>query len=230
MPCLEGCMTLDAMGCHKSIARQIRAQEADYMLRMRANPQGLHDRLEDTFALEQAVDCAGCRHDSADTVGKDHGRIETHRCGDRVTTDTRCFISSLPPPKAKPLPQVCQPWNIENAHHWGLDVAFGEDDSRIRTGHAAHKRLAAAWNKDYLYRLIGLKPKSIWMPLPWAAGLLGCRTATAQTRTQAPPRRHELDNQSLPRFHHRSLDYIGLWKNPAIPLGKRTITAIRDAP
>ncbi len=64
-----------------------------------------------------------------------------------------------------------------------MDVAFGEDDSRIRTGYAAHravlkriahnlqrqdwplkvgiakKRLATAWNKDYLYRLIGPKPK-----------------------------------------------------------------------
>ena len=65
-------------------------------------------------------------------------------------------------------------------------MAFGEDDSRIRTGHAAHnmailkriahnllrqdrslkvgianKRLAAAWNKDYLCQLIGLKPKPI---------------------------------------------------------------------
>ncbi len=63
-----------------------------------------------------------------------------------------------------------------------MNVAFGEDDSRIRTGHSAHhrailkriahnllrqdrplkagianKRLAAAWNKDYLYRLIGRK-------------------------------------------------------------------------
>ncbi|MCY4519778.1 MAG: hypothetical protein OXC13_03260 [Caldilineaceae bacterium] len=158
----------------------------------------------------RAVDCAGGRHDYADTVGKDHGRIETHRCGNRVTTDTRCFISSLPP-KAKPLLQaVCQHWSSENAHHWVLDVAFGEDDSRIRTGHAAHKWLAAAWNKDYLRRLIGLKPKSIWMQLPWAVGLLGCRTAMAQTRTQANTRRHDLDDQSLPRFHHRSLGHRGL--------------------
>ena len=44
---------------------------------------------------------------------------------------------------------------------------------RIRTGHAAHnmailkrighKRLPAAWNKDYLCRPIGLDPKPIWM-------------------------------------------------------------------
>ena len=64
------------------------------------------------------------------------------RCGDRVATDTRCFISSLPP-RARPLLQaVRQHWSIENAHHWVLDVAFGEDDSRIRTGYAAHNGLA----------------------------------------------------------------------------------------
>jgi len=81
---------------------------------------------------------------------------------------------------------VRQYWSIENAHHWVLDVAFGKDDSHIRTGYAvyhmailkriahnllrqdrslqvgiANKRLAAGWNKDYLYRLIGLKPKPI---------------------------------------------------------------------
>ena len=77
-------------------------------------------------------------------------------------------------------------WAIENAHHWVLDVAFGEDDSRIRTGYAIHnmailkriahnllrqdrtlkvgianKRRAAGWDKNYLCQLIGLKPKPI---------------------------------------------------------------------
>ena len=140
-------VTLDAMGCQISIARQSRGQEADYVLHTRANHQGLRDCLKDTFALEQTRDCAGCRHDYADSVGKDHkGQIETHCCGDRVTTDTRCFISSLSP-KAKPLLQaVCRHWSIENAPHWVLDVAFGEDDSRIRTGHAVHTlAISSAW-------------------------------------------------------------------------------------
>ena len=43
------------------------------------------------------------------------------------------------PPRAQPLLQAMrQHGGIENAHHWVLDAAFGEDDSRIRTGHAAH--------------------------------------------------------------------------------------------
>ena len=220
MLCLEGCIvTLDAMGCQKVIAHQIRQQEADYARRVRAHHKGLHDRMQDTFRLERAEDFAGCPHDYADMVGKDHGRIEIRRCrttgdpaylahvdpdrewcdlaslvwveserhgGDRVTTDTRFFISSLPPEAKRLLQTVRRHWSIENAHHWVMAVAFGEDDSRIRTGHAAHnmailkriahnllrqdrslkvgianKRLAAAWNKDYLCRLIGLELKPI---------------------------------------------------------------------
>ncbi len=29
-------------------------------------------------------------------------------------------------------------WGVENRLHWVLDMAFREDESRIRTGHAAH--------------------------------------------------------------------------------------------
>jgi len=83
MLCLKGCIvtldTLDAMGCQKAIARQIRKQGADYVLRVRANHKGLPRRLEDTFALARATGFAAYAHDYADTVGKDHGHIETRR-------------------------------------------------------------------------------------------------------------------------------------------------------
>ena len=163
-------MTLD-MGCQKAIARPIQQQGADYVLRVRDNHKGLHARLEDTFALERAGHFADYAHDYADTVGKDHGRIEIRRygttddpallahadpdrewcklaslawveserrCGDRVTIEVRCFISSLPPQARLQLQPVRGHWAIENAHHWVLDVAFGEDDSRLRTGYDAH--------------------------------------------------------------------------------------------
>ena len=69
MLCLKGCIvTLDAMGCQKAIARQIRKQGADYVLRVRANLQGLHDRLQDTWDLEWAGNFASCPHDYADMV------------------------------------------------------------------------------------------------------------------------------------------------------------------
>ena len=29
-------------------------------------------------------------------------------------------------------------WTVENAHHRVMDMALGEDDSHIRTGHAAY--------------------------------------------------------------------------------------------
>ena len=49
-------------------------------LRVRDNHQGLHACLQDTFALKPAGGFADYAHDYADTVGKDHGRIETRRC------------------------------------------------------------------------------------------------------------------------------------------------------
>ena len=62
------------------------------------------------------------------------------RCGNRVTTDVRCFISNLPS-EARSLPRaVRRHWSIAHAPHWVMDIAFGEDDNRIRTGHAAHNR------------------------------------------------------------------------------------------
>jgi predicted transposase YbfD/YdcC len=74
-------------------------------------------------------------------------------------------------------------WGIENSCHWVLDMAFGEDDCRIRTGDGAQnfailrriclnlikqersgksslriKRQRAAWSTAYLEKLLGLTP------------------------------------------------------------------------
>jgi predicted transposase YbfD/YdcC len=70
-------------------------------------------------------------------------------------------------------------WGIENQAHWVLDVAFHEDQSRIRAGYAAEnvaalrhialnlsrqqqtkrlslkvKRLKAGWDTDYLLQIL----------------------------------------------------------------------------
>jgi predicted transposase YbfD/YdcC len=60
----------------------------------------------------------------------------TRRIGDAVTTEERHYLSSLPA-DAQLLQRVIRGhWGIENRLHWALDVAFREDDSRVRADHA----------------------------------------------------------------------------------------------
>jgi predicted transposase YbfD/YdcC len=57
---------------------------------------------------------------------------ETHK-----STESRYYICSDEEPTAARLNQaVRQHWGIENNLHWTIDMAFREDESRIRTGNA----------------------------------------------------------------------------------------------
>ena len=93
----------------------------------------------------------------------------------KTKIETRYFISSLPNNAKLLADSVRRHWGIENSLHWVLDVAFREDDSRIRKDnapqnfailrHIAHsllqqnksvktgiknKRLKAGWDNEYL--------------------------------------------------------------------------------
>ena len=96
-----------------------------------------------------------------------------------MTQETRYFISSLPN-DAKGFAEAARGhWGVENSLHWCLDIAFREDDSRIRQGHAAENmavlrstalslikhdksrkngvkasRKRAGWDNDYLMKLL----------------------------------------------------------------------------
>ncbi|MEA3350681.1 MAG: ISAs1 family transposase, partial [Chloroflexota bacterium] len=101
------------------------------------------------------------------------------RINGESSTETRYFISSLPPDAEALLGYIRSHWGIENKLHWVLDMAFREDESRVRQGHATEnlaimrhlclnllkkeataqcgikaKRLKAGWNMNYLFKVL----------------------------------------------------------------------------
>ena len=70
-------VTIDAMGCHKAIAAQILSQGGDYLLALKGNHPTLCEDVGRLFGDGTAL--AAQKPTRAETVEKDHGRIETRR-------------------------------------------------------------------------------------------------------------------------------------------------------
>lgn len=107
-------------------------------------------------------------------------RIDSERrVGEKVSRESRFFISSLPNDAAHLLHVRRRHWAIENELHWVLDIAFREDEARVRLEHGAEnlalfrhlalnllkqnksakggihaKRMQAAWDEDYLLQIL----------------------------------------------------------------------------
>lgn len=98
----------------------------------------------------------------------------------KSSTERRYFISSLPCTSGETFARLIRNhWSIENAQHWSLDMAFNEDQSRVRKYHgdqnlavlrrialgllrrdksvkigAKNKRLKASRNRNYLLKVL----------------------------------------------------------------------------
>ena len=108
-------------------------------------------------------------------------RVRAERyIGDKHSLEDRYFIGSSTTHAAEALQATRTHWQVENSLHWVLDIAFREDESRIRKGYGAqnfailrhialnalkqettarvgikNKRLKAGWDERYLSDVLG---------------------------------------------------------------------------
>ena len=202
-------VTIDAMGCQKEVARTIRGREADYLLALKANHGRLFEQVVGFWDRAGARRMKGPDIGYHREWSEGHGRDEFRRCwatsdpswlegrgeweglrsvamveagrfiGDKLSVETRYYISSLPSDAKLLNEAVRSHWGVENSLHWALDVTFQEDRSRIRKGDAPEnfgllrrlalcllkkecstkrsikgKRLRASWDEGYLQRVL----------------------------------------------------------------------------
>jgi predicted transposase YbfD/YdcC len=108
-------------------------------------------------------------------------RVDCERTiANKTTNESHYFLSSLKAPDpAQVGAYIRGHWSVENPLHWSLDVSFHEDASRIRKDHGPEnfallrrialvllknertakggvpaKRLRAAWDPDYLLKVL----------------------------------------------------------------------------
>lgn len=75
---LKGCIvTIDAIGCQTEIAQKIVDQGGDYLLAVKDNQQSLAEALREFFNEGQCRGFGAMALSAYQTLGKDHGRIET---------------------------------------------------------------------------------------------------------------------------------------------------------
>jgi len=155
-------VTIDAMGCQKTIAAKIVDKKADYILAVKENQGHLLEEVKDSFrmlaadAVAEEIDCGHGRVEKrtcsvvADTSLVEQAaqwpslqglvRIQAeryHKVSGKTEREIRYYITSLRPDAARLNAAIRQHWGIENKLHWALDVSFGEDRSRKRAGNSA---------------------------------------------------------------------------------------------
>lgn len=199
-------VSIDAAGCQKDIATQVVAGRGDYLLAVKDNQPRLFEDIQAMAWAALEADYAGLSQCA--TEEKSHGREEFRFCvvmtdlagirdrglwtglksvvcvvrsrsvNGKESSEVHYYISSRRGSGKMFLGASRNHWSIENACHWVLDVAFREDDHRLREGHAPenmsvvrkmalamlkkakanmgikNKRLKAGWDDSFLEHVL----------------------------------------------------------------------------
>jgi predicted transposase YbfD/YdcC len=203
-------VTIDAAGTQTAIAAKIVEKGGDYFLAVKGNQPKLEDAVVEHFLgterentrlgfweSKEAKPAHGrqevrrawvsCEVDQIQTAERWESlktlvRVESTRIMDgHESIENRFYISSRLLSAKEAIEASRGHWSIENELHWVLDVAFREDECRVRAGNAAenlsmvrqlslsllkqrteakcgihNRRLLAGWNDEFLLRTIGL--------------------------------------------------------------------------
>ena len=155
-----GIVTIDAMGTQRAIAEEIIRGKADYVLALKGNQESLHRAVIEHIDERLEGDLEGA--EELTTTDRGHGREEERTYlqlpapedlpgksqwkglrsvgvvtsrrvkGGQESLEVRYYLSSLAVDVNMFARAVRGHWSVENVCHWSLDVAFREDDSRIR--------------------------------------------------------------------------------------------------
>jgi predicted transposase YbfD/YdcC len=155
-------VSIDAMGCQKTIARLITGRDGDYLLAVKNNQPALFDAIETEFISRSGDSDLDQHHHTEKSHGRTVGQVATvmsakgvvdpiiwsqcktigridsiRRVGDKLSDLERRYYISSRELSAKELAVAARAhWGIENRLHWVLDVTFNEDASTVRIDNA----------------------------------------------------------------------------------------------
>jgi predicted transposase YbfD/YdcC len=200
-------VSIDAAGCQKAIASQIVAGGGDYLLAAKENQPRLYEDIKTLAEAASETDYVGLSFAMTQekSHGREEFRscfvmtnlegirdrelwkgLKSVVCvtsgrkvkGKTESSEVRYYISSRRGSGKMFLGASRKHWGIENECHWILDVAFREDDHRLREGHAPenvsvvrkmalamlkkadakmgikNKRLKAGWDTSFLEHVL----------------------------------------------------------------------------